>query len=309
MSARAASVAVLIATATACSRTLPPDRTAAALYRDLERAVTVQEAAGWGIDRSEIESLTPTALLSLCRTPLPGREALLAWLDARIVTLGGPVEDAWRARGKKLSRVQTLLDLTRMRMLLAAAAAAAPHDCPFYLEPRADFDGRQIIDDRWVLTLEGGGKAIITRRADLKPELTGGGAGRVLGGYTFGSRVTVRSGLELDASADFPRMPSGMTGNLQFAFDLAAPLVLRWHFVNSFADVETGYLMHFTEDNTHLTPGVRVGLAFGANALRRLWLIPGVALAVSYERTFPDDGTPALQVVKIGVRVSIDIAH
>jgi hypothetical protein len=300
---------VIVILLAGCARTVPPDRTAAALYRDLERTVTVQEAEGWDIDRTEVDSLTPTALLSVCRTPVASREKLLSWLDERIAKLGGPVDEAWRKRGKKLSRVATLLDLTRIRLLLTTAMDAAPRDCPFYLEPRDDFDGRQIVDDRWLLTLEGGGKAIITKRGDRKPELTGGGAGRVLAGYTFGSRLTLLAGAELDASADFPRLADGTTGSLVFAFDAVTPLVFRWHFVNSFADLEGGYLMHFTENDYHVTSGVRVGLAFGASALRKRWLIPGLAFALSYERTFPDDGTPALTVVKAGIRVSIDIAH
>lgn len=300
-------VCTLAVVLAACARTLPGDPAAGSLYRDLERMVTVSVTEGWDIDRTELEMLLSTALMSACQVPPEQRRELAAWLDARIVAAGGPVDEAWRARGKQIRNVETLLELTRIRGLLAAAEVAAA-DCPFWLEPRASFPGRQITDDRWILSFEGGGKGIASRRGDSRIEVTGGGAGRVLIGRTFGSRLGAHTGLELGGSADFPRDAMGNRGALVFAADVVVPLLFRWHLLNSYFEIETGYLLHLTETDTDAVSGVRVGLAFGGRALRRRWLIPGVAFAISYERTFPAADEDPLHLVKLGLRVTIDLA-
>ena len=128
----------------ACSRTpAPKDPTERALFRDLERQVTVAATTGWGADRIEVDKLLGGALDSVCRVDVLGRRGLHAWLDAEISRKGGPVDQAWRARGKKLSRVDDLLVLHRVRLLLEEADASSV-DCPFWLEPENPFRGRQI---------------------------------------------------------------------------------------------------------------------------------------------------------------------
>ena len=63
-----------------------------------------------------------------------------------------------RARGKKLSRVEELLLVSRTRMLLDRANAWAKQGrCPFWLEPTARFPGVHTQDYRFILTIEGGG--------------------------------------------------------------------------------------------------------------------------------------------------------
>ncbi|HEX5063952.1 MAG TPA: hypothetical protein VFV99_31450, partial [Kofleriaceae bacterium] len=139
--ARHAAIVVLLA---ACSRPpAPKDPTERALYRDLERQVTVKAATGWGIDKLTIDSMLDSALDSVCRVDVLGRRGLRAWLDNEIARLGGPVEDAWRKRGKKLSKVDDLLVLTRVHLLLDRADELSL-DCPFWLEPQNPFHGRQI---------------------------------------------------------------------------------------------------------------------------------------------------------------------
>ena len=95
---------ILLTAASACARRLPPDRSAAALYRDLERLVTVAETTGWGIDRKEVEGLESEALDSLCRVDPLARRNLREWLDGEVARAGGPVEVAWRARGQRLGQ-------------------------------------------------------------------------------------------------------------------------------------------------------------------------------------------------------------
>jgi hypothetical protein len=288
-------------------------RSSPRLRRRVRRHLSFREAASWHIDRIEIEEALGDALLSVCQTPPEARTALLAWLDARIAALGGPVEEAYRQRGHSLARVQALLELTRVRKLLAAAIDAAERDCPFWLEPRADFAGRQIADDRWQLELAGGGKGILglsTFSDAQNLDVTGGGAGRISFYRHFGPRWSLGAGLELGASADFLRDEMGNRASLVFAFDTVVPLVLRYRVISSFYELELGPVGHGRENAGELDPGLHVGIAFGGLALRQGWFVPGAALALSYEQTFPGDGLDAaepLYLIKIGVRVSIDI--
>jgi hypothetical protein len=295
-------VVVLLALATACARHLPPQQPARALYRDLERMVALAETEGWDIDRLEISELMSPALRSACEVPLARREELVAWLDARIVELGGPVEAAFKRTGD-LDDLGELVTLSRIRALLGATLENAAADCPFWLAPDEGFRSRQVLDDKWAMTLEGGGKAIYSNR-DGQSNVTAGGAGRLLVGYTFGARVGLHAGVEVAASADFPRDATGERGGLVFAFDVSAPVVLRYHLVNAYLELEAAYLAHFTEEDIDLESGARVGLAIGGRLLRRRWFLPGAALALSYERTFSDQ---PLHQLKLGLRVSIDL--
>ncbi|MCC6999944.1 MAG: hypothetical protein IT370_35415 [Deltaproteobacteria bacterium] len=307
MSSRTRLTGVLIAAAllAGCGRQLPPRAPSAALYRDLERIVTVREAGGWEIDRLEVEGALSDALMSVCQVERTEREALAGWLEDRISAQGGPVEQAYRRRGRKLGKVASLLELTRIRLLLAAAMAAAPADCPFWLEPRQDFAGRQVGDGRWQVSLAGGGKVLLQRRGE-RDDVTGGGAGRILLGRNFGSRLGLLAGLEGGGSADIPPSQGGVSKGLVLAFDLVAPVVARFHLVNSYFEVEGGYLAHFTEEDRDMESGLHLGVAFGARALRTRWFFPGAAFAATYERTFPEAGE-ALQLIKLGLRVTLDV--
>lgn len=288
-----------------CARNVPPTRPAAALYRDLERLVTVTAAGGWGLDRREVDALLPAALDSLCRVEPLQREALRAWLDVEIERAGGPVESAWRRRGKKLGKVSDLLRLTRIRAVLGHAIVQADQDCPFWLEPDEGFAGRQISDDRFQLSFGGGGKAIAVVQGD-RTDLNFGGAGRLLFGRTFGSRAGVYVGAELGASASFPKDDLGERSSLLFGFDLVTPVVYRHTLTNTYLEAEAGWVGHVTEDDlTKIDHGVHVGVAFGGRATRRRFLFPGAALGLSYERTDSDDAPP-LHAVKLGFRVAFD---
>jgi hypothetical protein len=285
---------------------MPPTRPAASLYRDLERVVTVAEAAGWQIDRLEVEAVLSEALESTCRVSPGERASLAGWLDRAIAAAGGPVERAYQARGRRLRQVSDLLTLTRMRMVLDRAMAAAPADCPFWMESSASFAGRQISDDRWQISLGGGGKGIIARKSG-DSDIRFGGAGRLLVGRGFGSRVALLSGLEVGGSGAFPRDEGGERGALVIGYDLVVPLVARYTLVNSYWEAEAGWLGTGTEENTHLDSGVHLGAAFGARALRTRFFFPGAAIGASWERTFPGGGGEPQYTVKIGLRAAFDI--
>jgi hypothetical protein len=290
----------------ACARRVPPDRPAAALYRDLERMVGFGETTGWHIDRIEIDRLMTGALESVCRTPVASRELLAGWLAAEIAALGGPVEEAYRKRGRSLDRVDALLTLSRIERTFAAARAAAAADCPFWIEPDPGFAGRQISDDRWQLSVGGGGKGILLRQGG-ETDASFGGAGRLLFGRTFGSRAALYAGLELGGNGRFPRGPDGERQNLEIGYDVVAPLVYRHTLVSSYLEVEAGWLGTGREAATdQLDHGVHLGVSFGARALRTRWFFPGGALGLSWERTFPTDGPP-LYTVKLGFRGVIDL--
>jgi hypothetical protein len=300
-------VVLAVALAGACSRTLPPDRSTAALYRDIERLVTLTEAAGWDIDRLELEALLPESLQSVCRVDRARRAELLAWLDERIARSGGSVEDVWRRSGKKLSRVGSLLTLTRVRAALDHAMTSAAADCPFWVEPQERFAGRQISDHRWQIAFGGGGKAIGVRQGG-RSDLNFGGAGRILIGRVLGMRPALYTGLEVGASASFPKDEAGMRSSLVVGTDLVVPVVYRHTFTNAYVEAEAGWLGAAAElDFGDLRHGVHLGAAVGARAARARWLFPGAALGVSWERTFPREDEGARTTLKVGLRVSFDL--
>ena len=305
MSLRCVAVAVLVVVVAGCARSQPSRRPTAALYGDLERLVTVAATTGWAIDRLEVEELLGPSLESVCRVEPAHRRELLAWLDQQIANHGGAVEEAWRDRGKRLSKVETLLTLTRIRLVLEQTDAHAEADCPFWLEPDPHFAGRQISDDRWTLTGGGGAKAMGILQGG-EADFSAGGGGRVLVGRTFG-RQALYTGLEAGASANFPKDESGLRTGLILGFDLVVPLVYRRTLVNSYFELEGGYLAHATEGALGaIDSGIHVGAAFGGRTTRTRFFFPGAAFGVSYERTFPAAGDP-LHAIKVGFRVAFDI--
>lgn len=290
---------------TACAASpAPKGPSERALFRDLERQVTVAAATGWTIDRLEIEHLIETALDSVCRVGELDRRELRRWLDDEISREGGPVDEAWRQRGKDLSKVDDLLRLTRVRALLARAAEASL-DCPFWIEPETPFRGRQISARGWQLTFGGGGKATVTNQAGHS-ELSFGGAGRLLLGRIFDSGDGLYAGLEIGGSASFPKDAAGTRAGPVIGADVVAPLVYRHTLTNTYVEVEGGWLGHASEEHlTAIDQGVHVGVSFGGRALRARFLFPGAAFELAWERLFlaGDDST----AIKVGFRAAFDL--
>lgn len=296
-------VAIVVLLA-ACSRTpAPKDPTERALFRDLERQVTVAAATGWGVDKLEIDAMLESALDSVCRVDVLGRRGLREWLDNEIARLGGPVDVAWRQRGKKLSKVSDLLVLHRVHLLLDRADQMSL-DCPFWLEPQLPFRGRQISENRWQLVLGGGGTASALQQGDQQ-DISAGGSGRLLIGRMFRDGDGVYIGADLGGSAQFPKDAMGERTSLELGIDILAPLVYRHTLLNTFWEVEAGWLGHATErDWSDFDPGVHIGFAFGGRALRQRFVFPGAALAIAYERLFmPGED---LTMLKVGARVQFD---
>lgn len=300
------SLACLALSATSgCSRALPPKPAQAVLYRDLERLVSLSEAAGWEIDRIEIEDMLPTALMSVCQVPEEDAHALELWLDTRVAKLGGPVDVAYEKRQRKLGKIDDLLRVARIRDTLRAALAAADDDCPFWLHEDQHFAGRQISDDRWQISIGGGGNGHLVRQGDLN-DLQFGGAGRALIGRNVGSRFSIYSGLEFGGSASVPKGDSGDRTSLVIAVDLIAPVVVRYRMVNTFLELEAGYLGRATEtDWSQVNHGMHFGIAAGARAARVRWFFPGAVFGIAYDRVL--DGGIRRHAIKLGFRVAFDI--
>jgi hypothetical protein len=298
-------VVALVAGAACARRPAPRDPTTAALFRDLERHVTIAGAAGWNVDRIEVDEVLDGALDSACRVEPLARRSLLSWLDDEIARLGGPVADAWRARGKKLSAVEDLLVVSRIRMVLARADEVAATDCPFWVEPEHPFRGRQISSRRWQLTLGGGGKGIVVQRGE-QVDLSAGGAGRLLLGRTLTDGDAIYAGVEVGASASFPKDDTGERTALVIGVDFVAPLVYRYMLTNAYFEFEAGYLGQVTEqDWSDVAHGIHAGFAFGARALRTRFVFPGAAIGMSYERSLvPGDD---VVILKVGARVTFDL--
>lgn len=290
--------------AVACGGALPSKPQSAALHRDLERLVELADTEGWSIDRAEVEEALPSALESVCRATEPARRTLLAWLDERIAAEGGDVATAYKARGKDLGAVDELLTLSRIRLLLRRSIEAASADCPFWLAPSKRFSGRQILDDRWFLSLGGGGKGTIQRQAG-ETDVHFGGAGRLMLGRGFGQHATILVGLEAGGSAAFPKNADGERGDLDVTANIVTPIVYRHRRVNSYWEVEAGYVARTKERNLDVSHGFRLGAALGGTASRRRWFFPGAAFGIAYERIAQER---TLHFIKLGFRVAVDIA-
>lgn len=293
-----------IALAACARRPAPKEPSERALFRDLERQVTVASTTGWRVDKLEVDSMVNAAMDSACRVDDLDRRGLLAWLDAEIHRLGGPVEVAYEKRGRKLSAVDDLLVLTRMQKLLARAEELSL-DCPFWLQPERPFRGRQISEGRWLLSFGGGGKGALAIQGD-SVDLKFGGAGRLLLGKMFSDRRGLFAGIEAGGSAAFPKNSMGERDSLELGVDLVTPIVYRHVLVNAYYELEVGYLGRATErDWSDFDHGVHAGFAIGARGLRTRFVFPGAVLGISWERTFlsGDDAT----TIKIGARVAFDL--
>jgi hypothetical protein len=289
----------------ACARppapTIPSER---ALYRDLERQVTVAAATGWGVDRLELERMLETSLDSVCRVDVLDRRGLSRWLDDEIARRGGSVEAAWRTRGKDLGRVDELLRLTRVRALLARADEASL-DCPFWLEPERPFTGRQISESRWQLSFGGGGKASVVSQGG-RHDLSFGGAGRALVGRMFDDGDGLYVGVELGGSASFPKDATGARTGPVLGGELVVPLVYRRTLINTYIEAEAGWLGHATERSWRtIDQGVHAGISFGGRALRTRFLFPGAAFELAWERLFVDGDDQT--TLKLGFRAAFDL--
>ncbi len=294
------------------ARPLPEDPTATApspaaesLRFDLEKAVRLRQQRGWTIDRAEVEAMLPDALLSLCRVPLAARFEARAALGRMLAEAGGDPASRFRAGERDLEVLAPALQLKRVLLLLDRAAAAAETDCPFYLEPRADFSGRQ--RDALGLTLhaEGGGLFSFGQRQG-RYHIGGGGAGRLSVGAALTPLWHMRVGAELGGAALVDR--SLNANAVQVDFLMAVPIALRRTFGPALLDLEAAFV---TLGMPGYSPSQRFGgraaLLVGFSTLRVRGILPWTGAVLMVEGIAPSGGEPWLWSLRAGIRIGFSL--
>ncbi len=298
-------VALCAAVAAACGTVQPADQQQAALYDDSRRIVQAEDTTQWIVDRIHIESLAPAVMQSSCQVGEQTRQGLIEWLDARVVALGGPAEKAWRERGRDKGEIADLLELERVRGLVAYAHQQAKTDCPFWLEQDPSFGGLQGNAARLTLLLESRGQGNIAI-SDGDVGLGGGGGGRLLFGYGAELDLTIFSGIELGAAASFAENDAGKR-ELTASFAGAVPVVARFHDGASIFDIEVALAGRYNDPKDALDLGVRFALAYGLGTPRYGAFKPVGVLWIGYDYFPAQNGLEATHIIGLGTRVGINI--
>ncbi|MFO0758796.1 MAG: hypothetical protein U0359_20055 [Byssovorax sp.] len=275
------------------------------LLFDVRKIVEVQQSSGWKIDRYELEKMMPDALLSVCRTTDETRMVALTEASAEVARLGGPLLDALRKNGNKIDELKPLLFATRVENTLTEALRRAPSECPVWIAPRPDFRSIQIGVDRFTLTLEGGGAALL-QIGGTNGGLTfgGGGGGRVLLGRGFNHTWSLRMGPELSIIALVQR-EQGTTA-LPLHFLGALPVVVRYTDISWHYNFEVAPLGLVIEHDPGVHYGVRLGAMVGISTLQVRSFIPWAGVGAAVE-VFPTrEGHPLFVNLRGGVRAGLD---
>lgn len=281
----------------------PPSRAESALLHDLVKIVESKANSGWKIDRYELETMMPDALESVCGTPEKARLDALARQASTVESLGGPVAEAFRKNGGKMSGLADLLAATRVHDLLAEALKRAPAECPFWITPSPAFRGVQTDADRFTLNLETDGLFLL-RRTEGKFLPGAGGSGRLLLGRGLSHRFTLLFGLEFGGWALIEQ--SEEATNFPLEFIGAVPLVVRhvretWQF-----DLELAPVAFLTQSDLRPSVGGRVGVSIGVSTLRIRRIMPWAGLQLSAEYYPENDVRGTITVIKGGGRVGFD---
>lgn len=270
------------------------DRGVQGILVDLERIVTSEESAGWFLDRTQITTLYPVALQTVCRATPTARAQALARLDARVAA-----EDAraiFEREGMSSAAAQAL-STQRQRDLLKAAVEGGA-DCPFWVKPEHGYSGRQTVRNRFFLTFESGG-LLQLRRTEGSWTYGGGGVARLLSGYGLG-RVSLMGGAEFAGGAMLK--VGGGQSDFVINYFPAVPVMLRVHSVSWHYDFELAAVSLFQSSDTRFSFGTRAGFAVGLSALRTRFLLPWAGAAVAYEHYFEGHRAPQ-DFIRAGLRV------
>jgi len=303
--ARAIACALAVSLA-ACGHVRPEEPAQASLYEDARRIVQTASATGWIIDRLEIQRLAPTLMQSACQVSAERRVALIEWLDRRVLDLGGPAADAYVRLGRDRGAVSHLIELERIRDLVAYGHAHADEDCPFWLEPVDDFDGVQGDYDRLTLVLESRG--ILTLNISGGEVAIGGsGGGRLLFGYGTSHELTLLLGLELGAAALFESDGDNGKREAQGRLVAAVPLVFRINDGGRVWDIETALSGIYRESDARVDLGGRVAFATGIATPRIGAFKPLIVFWLMYEIFPPQGRQPTSHFIGIGTRIGVNI--
>jgi hypothetical protein len=272
-----------------------------ALYLDLRKIVETNEDSGWVADSVRLHANLEPALRSVCQVPASAQAGLDRWLVARLRRAGGSAEAIYRAHGSQLSAASEALSIERVRALLSYARQRSS-ECPFWLNPRAEFAAEQSDAGRWVLLAESTGFASLMLRRWI-PAL--GGGGRLLIGHGIGSQLTLALGAELAASGAF--IPTGNQGFDAFG-SLAVPVLMRVTRFSRLLDIELAPVMRFGSGPPAWPAGVRIELGVGISGVRGSAFMSYTMLYLGYELHWRIANNPTDQTLQIGTRLAVDWA-
>ncbi|MEO8903532.1 MAG: hypothetical protein ABI488_14960 [Polyangiaceae bacterium] len=290
----------LFATLCWCSAVRAADPEGArGLLADVDRIVAGEESEGWFTDADALREIEPAVFESTCRaTPDARAEALLA-LRGRS-TAAGDARALFAAAHEMTPAAREALNAERQRRVFELALSRADAECPFWIQPKPAFKGRQSDRQRFTLSLETAGNVQLRRTAG-RFAFGAGGWGRILPGYGINDSLTLLAGPELGGGA----MVRPNTGASQFIINYfpAIPVVLRVHHRTWQYDLEGAPVALFQADNSQLSYGFRVGGGVGFSALRRHNFLPWAGLAASYEHYFEGGGRAPAEFLRADFRV------
>ena len=285
----------------ACA-TLPRDRSAQGLYIDAQKALNAESRLGWTVDRVEIEQAAAETEPSACRTRKEARAELVRFIEARIQQEGGPAEEQYN-KGRDIDELDDVLELERLRTLLAEVESHLAEDCPFWLKPSHEFEGFHSTSRRFVFVAESmGAGALLISRGQVRAG--GGGGARLLLSYGFTPHLQFATGIEAGGDAILEQTKDSKYDPIG-AFRFGAPSWLRFIDVDRIYDLELAAITRL--DHGQLKPwGGRIALAGGVTGLRRLGFMPALQLWLGYELFPEQQGLPAQHSIRVGTRVGFD---
>jgi hypothetical protein len=280
-------------------RAEPSAASVAALLFDLERIIASEESGGWLLEQEEQDSIHHDVMESVCRAAPAVRARALEQLGQRIAPLGDPRALYERAGGQLTSEVESALSAQRALSALQRGTAAAPGECPFWVQADPEFRGLQSTRDRWIVNFDTGG-TVQLRRTQGDWSIGAGGFGRMLGGYSF-THLSLLAGVELGGGA----LVEPHTKPTAFAVNYipALPVILRLHRDAWNIDLEGASVGLFQASNHRLSYGVRGGVTVGVSALRVRGILPWVGIGLAAEYHFENSARPEAWYLRGGLRV------
>lgn len=302
-----ASLSLCLSVLTACAH-LPSRPSSRGLFVDIEKAVEFRAASvDWVVDDLEVATVLPNVMGSVCSVEAPERKRLQTWLVQAIAHQGGSSKALYKAHGGLDSAVKDLRTLERVEMVLRAATRVAETRCPYWVEEREDFRGKESDDARFVAFGETHGGANL-QLSGGNATLGAGGGLRLLLGAGFSGRYTLVSGLEMGGGGSFVEADAGMNA-ITGRFSAAIPLLLRISHAGAasqIVDVELAATTTITSQGFE-SPGLRAGVGFGLSTPRVSQLMPYALLWIGYEILPPSNGRlDAAHRIWIGTRVGFD---
>lgn len=275
------------------------------LYVDARQVVASAERLDWVVDRLEVEAVRPEIMRSACHTPRAARRALRGWIGDRIADLGGPSVALHALHGEDAPGLSKVQHLERVALLLDAAERRVG-ECPYWIEPSADFAGIHADAMRWVLLAETMPSFQLLLAEGLETRFGGAGLGRLLVGRGLNHRWTVAAGFEMGL-ASVITLDEDDSLSITPAFALGIPALLRWNDGPLRADIGASFTgRSASADFSDPRYGVRWSVAFGVATLRVLGVQPYVMLWTGHEYQFETGDQPGQHGLRVGTRVGFN---